>query len=166
MRRATVLYGLGRFREAHDDLSRSLPYLRRADDTVWEARSLMLRAHVYFAFGLPGRAAADFAQAEQLFAASGQEREYAMARHNRGLVALIRGDLPEALTYLDEAANRYDVLGVTNPDLALDRCSALLAAGLAGEAAQETETALSDVSRRERWHTRRRTCSSRPPPPP
>ena len=34
---------------------------------------------------------------------------------------------------------------MTNPDLALDRCSALLAAGLAGEAAQETETALSQV---------------------
>ena len=146
MRRATVLYELGRFREAHDDLGRSLPFLRRAGDRVWEARSLMLRAHVYFAFGLPRRAAADFAQAEQLFAATGQEREYAVARHDRGLVALDRGDLPEALTYLDEAANRYETLGVTNPDLALDRCSALLAAGLAEEAAEETETALSLVS--------------------
>ena len=98
-------------------------------------------------FGLPRRAAADFARAEQLFAATGQELEYAMARHNRGLVALIRGDLPEALAYLDEAGSRYDALGVTNPDLAIDRCSALLAAGLAAEAAQETETALSQVPR-------------------
>jgi tetratricopeptide (TPR) repeat protein len=147
MRRATILYELGRFREAQDDLNRSLPYLRRADDRVWEARSLMVRAHVFLAFGLPRRAAADFAHAEKLFAVTGLEREYAMARHDRGLVALIRGDLPEALTYLDEAANRYDALGVTNPDLALDRCTALLAAGLAGEAAQETETALSQVPR-------------------
>ncbi len=146
MRRATIRYELGQFREAHDDLSRSLPFLRRAGDRVWEARSLMFRAHIFFAFGLPRRAAADIAQAEQLFAVTGQEREYAVARHDRGLVALIRGDLPEALTYFDEAANRYEALGVTNPDLALDRCSALLAAGLAGEAAQETETALSQVS--------------------
>ena len=146
MRRATILYELGRFREAQDDLGRALPLLRRAGDRVWEARLLMFRAHVFLAFGLPRRAAADFAQAEQLFAVTGQEREYAVARHDRGLVALIRGDLPEALTYLDEAANRYDALGVTNPDLALDRCSALLAAGLAEEAAQETETALSQVS--------------------
>ena len=102
------------------------------------------------AFGLPRRAAADIAQAEQLFAVTGQEREYAVARHNRGLVALIRGDLPEALTYLDEAAKRYDALGVTIPELALDRCSALLAAGLAGEAAQETETALSQVPQEAR----------------
>ena len=150
MRRATILYELGRFREAHDDLSRSLPFLRRAGDRVWEARSLMFRAHVFFAFGLPRRAAADIAQAEQLFAATGQEREYAVARHDRGLVALDRGDLPEALTYFDEAANRYEALGVTNPDLSLDRCSALLAAGLAGEAAQETETALSLVSQEGR----------------
>ena len=42
MRRATILYELGRFREAQDDLSRALPLLRRAGDTVWEARSLML----------------------------------------------------------------------------------------------------------------------------
>ncbi len=41
MRRATILYELGRFREAHEDLSRALPFFRRAGDTVWEARSLM-----------------------------------------------------------------------------------------------------------------------------
>ena len=40
MRRAPVLKDLGRFHEAHQDLSRALPYLRRAGDTVWEARSL------------------------------------------------------------------------------------------------------------------------------
>ena len=68
-----------------------------------------------------------------------------MARHNRGLAALIRGDLPEALAYFDEAGNRYDALGETNPDLAIDRCSALLAAGLAGEAAQETDAALGRI---------------------
>ena len=150
MRRAAIRYELGQFHEAHDDLSRSLPYLRRAGDRVWEARSLNLRGHVFLAFGLPRRSAADFAQAEELFAVAGNEREYAMARHNRGLVALIRGDLPEALTYFDEAANRYEVLGVTNPDLALDRCTALLAAGLAGEAEQETESAFSQVPREAR----------------
>ena len=145
MRRATILYEMGRFREAHDDLSRSLPYLRRAGDTVWEARSLMLRAHVFLAFGLPQRAAADFARTEQLFAANGQELEYLKARHDRGLVALIRGDLPEALAYLDEARTHYDELGETFAELAVDRCTALLAAGLATEAARETDTALSQL---------------------
>jgi CHAT domain-containing protein/tetratricopeptide (TPR) repeat protein len=143
MRRASVLRDLGRFREAHEDLSRALPHLRRAGDTVWEARSLTHRAEVFLGLGLPGRAGMDFARAEELFATSGQDLEYAKARHNRGLVALIRGDLPGALAYFDEAGNRYQALGESFPELAIDRCSALLAAGLAGEAARETDTALS-----------------------
>ena len=145
MRRALVLWDLGRFREAHEDLCRALPHFRRASDTIWEARSLSWRALVFLGMGLPRRAASDFTRAETLFASTGQELEYAYARHNRGLIALARGDLPEALTYLDEARNRYDALGETIPDLAIDRCSALLAAGLAEEAAQETEAALGRI---------------------
>ena len=142
MRRASVLRDLGRFHEAHQDLSRALPYFRRAGDTVWEARSLTHRAVVFLGLGLPGRAAADWARAEEMYATSGQEFEYAKARHNRGCMSLSRGDLPEALTYFDEAGSRYDELGETMPDLAIDRCSALLAAGLAEEAARETDAAL------------------------
>ena len=143
MRRAAVLKYLGRFYDAHQDLCRALPYLRRAGDTVWEARSLIHRADVFLALGLPKRAAADFARAEQLFAVNGQELEYAKARHSLGLVALSRSDLPGALGYFDVAAHRYDALGETLPDLAIDRCSALLAAGLAAAAARQTDTALS-----------------------
>ncbi len=145
MRRAAVLKHLGRFYEAHQDLCRALPYFRRTGDTVWEARSLIHRADVFLALGLPKRAAADFARAEQLFATNGQELEYAKARHSLGLVALSQGDLPGALSYFDEAAIRYEALGATLPDLAIDRCSALLAAGLATEAARETDTALGQI---------------------
>ena len=143
MRRALVFKDLGRFREAHQDLGRALLSLRRAGNTVWEARSLTHRAEVFLGLGLPGRAGADYARAEEMYATSGQEFEYAKARHNRGWVALIRGDLPEALAYFDEAGSRYDELGENYPELAIDRCSALLAAGLAEEAAQETGAALS-----------------------
>jgi tetratricopeptide (TPR) repeat protein len=143
MRRASVLLDLGRFHEAHQDLSRALSYFRRTGDTVWEARSLTHRAAVFLGLGLPGRAAADYARAEEMYATSGQEFEYAKARHNSGCVALIRGDLSEALAYFDDARNRYDTLGETNLDLVVDRCSALLAAGLTEEAAQETVAALS-----------------------
>ena len=84
MRRASVLKDLGRFHEAHQDLSRALPYFRRTGDTVWEARSLTHRAEVFLGLGLPGRAAAEFARAEEMYATSGQEFEYAKARHNSG----------------------------------------------------------------------------------
>jgi tetratricopeptide (TPR) repeat protein len=143
MRRASVLKDLGRFHEAHQDLSRALPYFRRTGDTVWEARSLTHRAEVFLGLGLPRRAAAEFARAEEMYATSGQEFEYAKARHNSACVALIRGDLPEALTYFDEARSRYDDLGENVTELFIDRCLALLAAGLAEEAAQETVAALS-----------------------
>jgi tetratricopeptide (TPR) repeat protein len=142
MRHGVVLYDLGRFDEARSDLSRALALLRRDDDPTWEARTRMLRADVFVGLGLPARAANDWAVAEELFAASGQDLEYAMARHNRGLAALVRGDIPEALAYLDEAGQRYDELGHVNPDLDLDRCRALLAAGLAAEAMQGADAAV------------------------
>jgi tetratricopeptide (TPR) repeat protein len=142
MRRASVLRDLGRLQEAHDDLCHALPSFRRTGDTVWEARSLMHRAEVFLGLGLPGRAGADFARAERLFAANGQELEYAKARHNRGLLALNRGQLPEALTYLDEAGVRYEAIGDGDPELPIDRCATLLAAGLAAEAAREADAAL------------------------
>jgi tetratricopeptide (TPR) repeat protein len=142
MRRASVLKDLGRFDEAREDLRRAVPMFRRAGDTVWEGRSLTHRAEVFLALGVLERAGADFARAEELFAANGQQFEYATARHNRGLLALNRGQLPEALTYLEEAGRRYESLGETFPDLVIDRCSALLAAGLAAEAAQEADAAL------------------------
>jgi tetratricopeptide (TPR) repeat protein len=147
MRRARALWDLGRFHEARRDLSRALPYFRRAADTVWEGRSLEARAFVFLGLGLPGRAAVDFARAEELFAANGQDLQYAYARHNLGLVALARGDLPHALSYLDEAGRRYQALGEKVPELAVDRCLTLLAAGLTEEAADETDTALSRIPR-------------------
>ncbi len=142
LRRASTLKRLGRYEEALKDLNRALPLLRRAADTVWEARSLTHRAEVYLAFGNAVRAEADFARAEVLFASSGQEREYAVALHNRGLVAIVRGDLPTALSYLDVAGRRYDALGVPDPQLAIDRCSTLLAAGLAADAMREADAAV------------------------
>jgi tetratricopeptide (TPR) repeat protein len=146
MRRAQVRKELGRFAEAQDDLSRALPVFRRAGDTVWEARSLNWRAEVLLALGQPRRAAADYRRAEELFAVTGQDLEYAKARHNRGLVAMFTGRLPEALGYLDEASRRYAALGERNPDLDFDRCFALLGAGLATEAASETDAALARIA--------------------
>src|SRR6266568_286903 len=146
MRRASTLKRLGRYQEALDDLGRALPVLRRAADTVWEARSLTHRAEVYLAFGNTARAEADFALAEELFASNGQELEYAKALHNRGLVAIVRGDLPSALSYLEVAGRRYDALGATDPQLAIDRCSTLLAAGLASDAMREADAATAQFS--------------------
>ncbi|GAA2824231.1 CHAT domain-containing protein [Kribbella solani] len=142
LRRADVLLVLGRHREALDDLRSAITRLRRSGDQVWEARSRNYRGFIQLALGGARRADADFAVAEKLYAATGQEFEYAEARQNRGLVAYSRGDLPAALRYLDEAGRRFTAVGVVWPDLAIDRCGVLLAAGLAAEALTEMDQAI------------------------
>ncbi|WP_134102151.1 CHAT domain-containing protein [Kribbella pratensis] len=142
LRRADVLLVLGRHREALNDLRLAIERLRRSGDQVWEARSRNYRGFIQLALGGTKRADADFAVAEKLYAATGQEFEYAEARQNRGLVAYSRGDLPSALRYLDEAGRRFAAVGVVWPDLAIDRCGVLLAAGLSAEALAEMDQAI------------------------
>jgi len=54
--------------------------------------------------------------------------------HNQADLAFQLGDLPAALGFLDRATERYAALSVPMPEIALDRCAVLLAAGLATEA--------------------------------
>jgi len=140
-RRGIALWTVGRHREALEDLRRAVAIAHGASDTIWEARALTARGMVHLAMTAAGRADADFAAAERLFAATSQELERAYARHNRGLAAFRSGDLPAALAHFDEAAIRYRSLAVPVPDLSLDRCGALLAACLPGEALRDADAA-------------------------
>jgi tetratricopeptide (TPR) repeat protein len=142
MRRAIALWTLGRHQDALDALRPAVTILHRADDTVWEARALTARAFVHLALGSVERGNVDIDRSERLFAAAGQEFESAVARHNRGVIAFRSGDLPAALAFLDEAASRYDLLGATVPDLSIDRCAVLLAAGLSRDALDEADRAI------------------------
>ena len=145
LRRGAALLLLGHHREALEDLNSAVVTLRIADDQIWEARALQLRAVSYLESGAARRAVADLRRAEDLFAANGQELESAEATVNRGLVALRLGDLPEALTLFDEAAERFQRLGASEPDLSIHRCAALTAAGLARDALQEADSAISQL---------------------
>jgi tetratricopeptide (TPR) repeat protein len=147
LRRADVLLVLGRHEEALDDLRGAVARLRRAGDVVWEARSRAYRGFVLLALGDARRADEDFAVAERLYEQSGQEFEYAQAINNRGLAAFARGDLPAALTYLDEAAQRFEALGTPEPDVHIDRCTVLLTAGLARDAVEEADQAVARMER-------------------
>jgi tetratricopeptide (TPR) repeat protein len=148
VRRGIVLWVLGRHREALDDLTRAIRILRPAGDTIWEARALTTRALVHLAFGSAHRAELDLGRADRLFATTSQELEVAYTWHNRGLVAFRSGDLPAALSCLDETARRYALLAVQKPDLAIDRCAVLLAAGLPADALRETDAAAARFPRR------------------
>ena len=128
VRRGIALWVLGRHHEALDDLRRAVRVLRAADDTVWRARALTARALVHLSCGATSRADLDLSRAERLFATTSQEIEVAYIWHNRGLVVFRSGDLPRALSCLDEAERRYSILGVAVPDVSIDRCAVLLSA--------------------------------------
>ncbi|MFC9691157.1 CHAT domain-containing protein [Kribbella sp. NPDC056951] len=142
LRRADVLLMLGRHREALDDLRLAISRLRRSGDQVWEARTLNYRGVIQLRLGGTRQADADFDRAGQLYAEAKQDFEYAETRQNRGWAAFMRGDLPAALQYLGEAAQGYDEVGVAWPDLTIDRCAVLMAAGLTAEALTEADEAI------------------------
>jgi tetratricopeptide (TPR) repeat protein/CHAT domain-containing protein len=155
VRRGMMLYVLGRYPAALDDLRQAATALRRAGDLMWTARALNARAAVYLAVGSTRRADADFASAGQLSTGAGQELEAIYALHNRGVAAFYSGDLPTALSHLDMAASGYQRLNVSIPSLAIDRCAVLLAAGLVGDALAEAGSAVREIEHRRGQSTRK-----------
>jgi tetratricopeptide (TPR) repeat protein len=144
--RGTILSIIGRHRDAFADLRRAYVILERSGDQLWQARVLTALGLTNLALGRIERADANFAAAAALWAATNQDLELAYAIHNRGLVASHSGDLPLALTYFDQAADRYDLLGTRLPDLSLDRCVVFLAAGLARDALDIADVAIADLT--------------------
>ena len=146
--RGIDLWIMGRHRRALADLDRALHVLRPAALPIWEARALTARALIHLACGSARRAELDLDRAERLFATTNQALEVAFTWHNRGLVAFRAGDVPLALSYLDEAEHRYQALKVPVADLSIDRCAVLLAAGLAGDALREADAAVRSLELR------------------
>jgi tetratricopeptide (TPR) repeat protein len=147
IRRVGAFYVLGRNAEALRDAQAAVGLLSGAGDLVWEARAVVWRAAVYLAMGDIARADRDYALAETLYAECGQQVEYASARQERGVAAHARGDLPTALTHLDHAQALFDELGIFVADLFVNKCTVLLAAGLARDALSEVNAAVARIER-------------------
>jgi tetratricopeptide (TPR) repeat protein len=146
-RRGAMLYHLGRFAEALEDLRHAVQVLQRAGDPLWTARALATRAVVYLAGGSLGRADADFVAAERFYAETSQDLEAVHMVVGRAEAAFRIGDLPAALALLDQAASRYRPLNVPTPSLSFERCNVLLAAGLVTDALTEADTAVRDIEK-------------------
>jgi tetratricopeptide (TPR) repeat protein len=155
LRRGGALLVLGHHRDALADLSNAVLSLRAADDPVWEARALTARAFTHLAAGSVWRAQVDLRRAEQLFTANGQELESADAVVHRGVLALRNGDLPGALASFDEAGHRFDQIGTSDPTLSIERCAALLAAGLPDDALAEADHAIEHLDEIRGQQTKR-----------
>ena len=147
IRRAGAMWILGRNAEVMRDAQAAVDLLSGTGDPVWQARALHYRAWAYLASGDIERADRDYARVETLWVTCGQHMEYATARQERGVAAHARGDLPTALAHLDQAQGLFDQLGVFEAELVVDKCTVLLAAGLARDALREVEAAVSTIER-------------------
>jgi tetratricopeptide (TPR) repeat protein len=147
IRRVWVLWLLGRNAEALAEAQRAVALLSGTGDLVWEARALTHRAMVFHALGAIDRADRDYARGGELFAECGQRLEYADNRQERGAAAFARGDLPTALAHFDDAQHLVDELGVLEPELFVNKCTVLLAAGLSHDALLEVGSALDRIEK-------------------
>jgi tetratricopeptide (TPR) repeat protein len=147
LRRGIVLWTLGRYAAALDDVRQAQAALRHSRDSLWMARVLQNRALLHLAAGSVRRADADFAAAGRSFEEAGQDLEASYAVLNRASVAFMAGDLPAALSLLDETARRVRPLGVPVTAVSIDRCAVLLAAGLADDALAQATAAVSEIER-------------------
>ena len=155
IRRVNAFYVLGRNAEALRDAQAAIGLLAGVGNLVWEARAVVWRAAVYLAMGDIEQADHDYAKAEALWVECGQQAEYASARQERGMAAHARGDLPAALAHLDHAQTLFDELGIFVADLFVNKCTVLLAAGLAQDALREVDAAVARIERDHGSATRR-----------
>jgi len=145
VRRAHILWLLGRNAEALDDARQAVILLRRAGDRVWLARAYNHRAMALLAMGAIDTADRDYTRCEVLYTQTGQQLEFATVRQERGAAAAARGDLPTALAHFEDAQQRVDALGVFEPELSVNKCAVYLAAGLSREALAEADGAVARI---------------------
>lgn len=141
LRRGALLHILGRTGEAVDDFRRAARRLRIAGDSIWEARALINLSQALIDRGDAGAAEDALSRAETLLRASDEGFEAAVARCNRGLVASLLGNVPQALAHYDAAEKMYAAAGAHPLELAESRSAALLGAGLHADALRHSQEA-------------------------
>jgi tetratricopeptide (TPR) repeat protein len=145
LQRAVVLFRVGRLRESLALFNAILPGLDRetGDNRLLFTTNLMNRAYVHLRLSNPEAALVDLRRCLELAVANGYRRLEGKVRHNLGDRALLVGDIPEALQHYDEAARIFASEGPGSlPIVRVDQARALLAAGLADEAARHLDEAL------------------------
>src|SRR5205085_2813362 len=122
----------------------------KPDESANLATALLNRSFACLTLVRVNQARADLVWCLRIAGAAGHDLIAAKARHNLGYCDLLAGDIPAALQLFDAAAAAYRL---SAPGfllvLATDKASALLAAGLASDAARELDGAMAS-SRRQR----------------
>ncbi|MGH3763392.1 CHAT domain-containing protein, partial [Actinophytocola sp.] len=147
--RGLLLHRAGRVVEGLEVLDEAIPRLEHGmrggtgGDPSVLAGAYLNRGTSYIYLTQVRGAASDFARCAEVCDEYGLAPLAAKARHNLGYVDYMTGDLPTALRHYDEAERSYreHSTGML-PALQLDRARALLAAGLATDAARQLDDAI------------------------
>jgi hypothetical protein len=117
------------------------------------AAALLNRSFVHLHAGDVRRARPDAIWSQRVATDGGHDRIAAKALHNLGYCDLLAGDIPAALQLFDTAASGYRLTAPGYlPVLAMDKARALLAAGLASDAASELDEAMASFRRQRLDH--------------
>ena len=117
-------------------------------ETYKLASALLNRSFAHLNAGDVRRARPDLIWCQRVAADGGHDMIAAKTLHNLGYCDLLAGDIPAALQLFSAAASAYRVSAPGFlPILAMDKARALLAAGLAGDAASELDNAMASFRR-------------------
>lgn len=136
--RGLLLHRSGRVVESIELFDEAIE--RGGGDPVLQASAYLNRGHAYIDLAQATRAGRDFGLCLAVCAEHGIGWLADKARHNFGYVAYMTGDLPTALRYYAAVERGYQAAtpGLL-PALRLDQARALLAAGLAADAARHLD---------------------------
>ena len=142
--RGTVYLHTGREQDAVAVLGEAVAELAgKPGEAVNLARTLLNRSFACLSLGQVSRARADLDWCRRIATDERDDLLAAKALHNLGYCDLLAGDIPAALQLFDAAAGAFRL---STPGflllLATDKASALLAAGLASDAARELDEAM------------------------
>ena len=147
--RGVILLRMGRWAAALTELATAEPLA--ASDPELLATVLLNRSVLHLNTFNVQLARDDLKRCALVAAEGSQALLAAKATQNLGYCDLLGGDIPAALQGFDVAARAYEAIapGIL-PGLEIDRARALLAAGLAGEAATALDAAITALRRQHR----------------
>jgi tetratricopeptide (TPR) repeat protein len=147
--RGLMLMRMGRWADALSQLAAAEPLVGHDPELL--ARVLLNRSVLHLSTGDVRRARNDLRRLVVIAEAAGLSLTAAKAAQNLGCCDLLGGDIPAALRQFDIAARTYQLTapGVL-PSLETDRARALLAAGLADDAAAALDAAIAAFRRQRR----------------
>ncbi len=148
--RGVILHQMGRFDAALACYNATLPVLRRHADGAWLWRVLSNRGVLHGHRLELTKAAADLREAARLCDEQGLRMSAAYVLQNMGWVATLAGDVPTALSHLDEAEHRLLELGLRPGEVLRDRTEVLLSVHLVAEALETAAAAVRELEREGR----------------